>query len=325
MSSVEVRQLSPALVQEISAAADRLAATAAAGEPIIQAACAAACIEPALAGECRPAEDGRGLLVLRGLAVDDVDIGQTPPHWSHAAGESPTRWDTTVLLLASILGRAFGWEGQQGGRLVHDIVPSWGHESEQTGASSAATLTTHTEDAFHPDRAHLLVLACMRNRDGIGTSVASVRDAQLEPGDLETLRRPTVPILPDDAYAEAQARAADAPAVPTLWDSERGLGLRYDPAYTPLDAADPEYRAAYGRLTEELERVNLRVALGPGDVLVIDNDAVVHGREAFQARYDGTDRWLKRASVHVAGRQRPAAERAEHGYGQRIVDPHTEG
>jgi hypothetical protein len=49
---------------------------------------------------------------------------------------------------------------------------------------------------------------------------------------------------------------------------------------------------------------------------------VVHGREPFQARYDGTDRWLKRVNVRVPGRPRPAQETDEHGYGQQTVDPY---
>ncbi|MBJ7505663.1 MAG: TauD/TfdA family dioxygenase, partial [Ilumatobacteraceae bacterium] len=32
-------------------------------------------------------------------------------------------------------------------------------------------------------------------------------------------------------------------------------------------------------------------------ILVIDNHRAVHGRTSFTPRYDGTDRWLKRALV----------------------------
>ena len=39
------------------------------------------------------------------------------------------------------------------------------------------------------------------------------------------------------------------------------------------------------------------VVLEPGDLLVIDNDVVVHGRSPFSARFDGTDRWLQRTFV----------------------------
>ncbi|NBT21304.1 MAG: hypothetical protein EBT17_04190, partial [Actinobacteria bacterium] len=43
--------------------------------------------------------------------------------------------------------------------------------------------------------------------------------------------------------------------------------------------------------------VTQTVVLGDGDLLVIDNDRAVHGRTPFVPRYDGTDRWLKRALV----------------------------
>jgi len=272
---------------------------------------------------CGPVGDG-GAVVLRGLPAADMSLAPTPPSWSKAPREGTAEWDATLLLLASAIGDVFGWEGQQDGRLVHDIVPSKGHEQEQTGASSTVTLTAHTEDAFHPGRANLLLLACLRNDDAVPTRLSSVRHTQLSAADRALLERPTLPILPDDAYSEADGQAAAAPPeVATLWDGDGGLRIRYDPAYTPLEQADPAYRAAYDRLTAELDRVAVDVTLGAGDVLVIDNDMAVHGRQPFQARYDGTDRWLKRVSVWQPDTERPAAEGAEHGYGQRLIDPHA--
>ena len=50
-------------------------------------------------------------------------------------------------------------------------------------------------------------------------------------------------------------------------------------------------------LSETLAKVEQDVLLAPGDVLFIDNYRAVHGRRPFTARYDGTDRWLKRISV----------------------------
>ena len=265
---------------------------------------------------CRPVDTDDGLFVLRGLTVDDTDIGPTPESWA-TAGDSAAVWDVLLLLLATTMGQPIAWEGQQDGRFVHNIVPSPGHEQEQTGASSTVLLSPHTEDAFHPERAHLLMLGCLRNHDAVATTAASIRKVRLSDDDIALLSRPELPILPDDAYAEAQAFAGAPPNVPALWESEGGPTLRYDPAYTPLDRATPEYRAAYDRLTAELERVSVAVSLEPGDVLVVDNDLVVHGRVPFKARYDGTDRWLKRASVRVPGRRtRPPAEADEHGYGQ---------
>ncbi|KOV84203.1 hypothetical protein ADL01_08735 [Streptomyces sp. NRRL WC-3618] len=42
------------------------------------------------------------------------------------------------------------------------------------------------------------------------------------------------------------------------------------------------------------------VPLEPGMRCFIDNYRAVHGRASFQARYDGTDRWLKRVSIPPA-------------------------
>ncbi|MER8046738.1 TauD/TfdA family dioxygenase [Streptomyces sp. NPDC094032] len=288
----------------------------------------------ALPGECgalsdgvrrclRPVDTADGLFVLRGLRLGDAEVGPTPGHWS-TAGDAGALWDVVLLLVSAVMGTPIAWDGQQDGRFVHNIVPSPGHESEQTGASSTVLLTPHTEDAFHPGRAHLLLLCCMRNHDAIATTAASVRRTELADEDVALLKRPVVPILPDDAYEQAQRFAGRPAPVPTLFEGGDGLSLRFDPAYTPLEEADTGWREAYRRLEDELSRVSVAVSLEPGDVLVVDNDLVVHGRVPFKARYDGTDRWLKRASVRVENRPtRPAAETGEHGYGQAALTAWT--
>lgn len=54
---------------------------------------------------------------------------------------------------------------------------------------------------------------------------------------------------------------------------------------------------ALDRLMAGLESVQQDMVIGPGTLLVLDNYLAVHGRRAFHARYDGTDRWLKRLTV----------------------------
>ncbi|MFE5969627.1 TauD/TfdA family dioxygenase [Streptomyces sp. NPDC056463] len=322
-----VRELGPAAIDELTRAAqkilDEFGSSATRPELLERVAETAAGLSETIRHHCRPVDTEDGLFVLRGLPLDDSEIGPSPLSWA-TAGDSGAVWDVQLLLLATVMGNPIAWAGQQDGRFVHNIVPSPGHEQEQTGASSTVLLSPHTEDAFHPGRAHLLMLGCMRNHDKIATTAASIRKVELAPSDLALLSGPELPILPDDAYTEAQGFDGAPPKVPTVWESEDGLTLRFDPAYTPLDDAAPEHRAAYGRLEEELARVSVAVSLEPGDVLVVDNDLVVHGRVPFQARYDGTDRWLKRASVRVPGRRtRPAAEADEHGYGQAAIQAYA--
>jgi L-asparagine oxygenase len=266
-----------------------------------------------------------GAFVLNGLLVDDLRIGTTPSHWSKACHERTVDWDIVMLLLASVMGRAFGWEGQQNGKLVHNIVPSPGQEKEQTGASSSILLSPHNEDAFHPKRAHLLILGCLRNPDRVATHAASVRRVDLDDTDRRLLAQPTLPIFPDASYSCVQEGDNEASKVAALWQRSDGVCVRFDPAYTPLEQANEPYRTAYHHLNLGLQRVSTSVRLNPGELLVLDNDVVVHGREPFKARYDGTDRWLKRVNVRVPTRLRPPQESREEGYGQQTIDPYHHG
>lgn len=277
---------------------------------------------------CEMERGGLGFRVISGFVLDDHAIGQTPAQWKDADAHRNADWDILMLLLANVFGKPFGWSGQQEGRLVNNIVPSRGHEREQTGASSTVLFEPHTEDAFHPGRCHYLLLGGMRNHDDIGTTLSSVREVDLEPAEFVELASATVPILPDASYEANPAAGAlsvgaksGAPVVPTLWVGEDGLCLRYDPAYTPLEEASERYRRAYASLSTELSRNARTVSLRAGEVLVIDNDVIVHGRVPFTPRYDGTDRWLKRINVRAPDRDRPAAEAYEDGYGEDVVDP----
>src|SRR5690606_25904647 len=252
-----------------------------------------------------------------------ADPGPTPPHWRGPQSAEADAIDLALALATSALGRLYGGAHQQDGRLVHNILPIPGHEDEQVGASSATLLTRHTEDAFHPLRPHLLVLAVMRNPHGAGSPASSVRQAAGAAEDRARLSRPLVTITPDDSYAPPEGAASwrevEGPRPPVLWAADDGLCLRYDPAYSVLPD-DPGFLGSYDALEKALQDCEEEVPLGPGDVILIDNDVAAHGRRPFRARYDGTDRWLKRAIIGL-DRPRPAAEAAEPGYGQRTVEP----
>jgi L-asparagine oxygenase len=269
----------------------------------------------------QPPTTTSGVVVIEGLSVDDRALGPTPSHWSQTP---PSVLDIRALLLARCAGEPFGWSGQQAGRLVNNILPSPGQEHEQTGASSAVLLEPHTEDAFHPERANLLMLQAMRNPDGVGTTVSSATEALagLDQTIRESVRRQlvqaVVPIMPDSSYGYSRLTGTPARPIPTLKNVNGQDYLRFDPAYTPLDAADAEYLHAYERLSQELARVCVTATLQPGELILIDNDIVVHGRVPFAARYDGTDRWLKRVNIRLPERHR---DERELGYGQQVVRP----
>ncbi|MEU3451903.1 TauD/TfdA family dioxygenase [Streptomyces thermolilacinus] len=261
-----------------------------------------------------------GVRTIPGLLDDFTGLEPTPERWGLPQAGLTRTLDVALTIVAFALGEPFAWAGQQAGRLVHDIVPTQGLEDKQVGASSLTALEWHTEDSFHPERAQVLMLYCVRNPDGVGSRVSSIRGTGLSGERLDLLRRPEVVILPDDSYPStwredgADGRPADA--VRTVWDADDGPCVRYDPPYSRFLTADPAFHDAYRELGDALERNSVTVGVGTGDILLIDNDLAVHGRAPFRPRYDGTDRWLKRLQLRLP-RARPASEDRESGYGQR--------
>jgi alpha-ketoglutarate-dependent taurine dioxygenase len=64
-----------------------------------------------------------------------------------------------------------------------------------------------------------------------------------------------------------------------------------------MSGVTPRAQAALDALHRAVKLSTKQVVLEAGDLLVVDNERAVHGRTPFVPRYDGTDRWLKRALV----------------------------
>jgi L-asparagine oxygenase len=253
---------------------------------------------------------------LRGPVVDDVALGPTPAHWAHS---DPQRLDepmSYLVLVSALLGDAFGWAVEQDGRIVQDLLPIEGDEDRQISSSSRAELVWHTDEAFHPMSCDYVLLSCLRNPDGVATSVSVPDLTRLDPRSREVLFEPRFVImaepshLPDllDGGASEDRRAhddarqrelaeIDHTRLPLLHADPADPYLRWDGAFTDVDRLDPEARRAYHELAELIEGGRRDVVLEPGDVLVIDNQRCTHARAPFTARYDGTDRWLRRIYV----------------------------
>lgn len=234
------------------------------------------------------------LLVRRPPLTEPV--GPTPPHWSADRVPTPAH-DLWLALLAETVGRAVCWSSLQAGRLVADVLPVRGDELAQTGAGSAAELDFHVEDAFDADRCDHLLLLALRNPDRVPTTVAAVRPEDLPPEDIEVLGQPRFVIRPDPEHLRGpRPRHVPAPKpTPVLSIHRDQPRLRLDPAYTA--ALDPAAGAALARLGTTVERQLVDVVIAPSDVLVVDNRRAVHGRRAFRARFDGTDRWLRKMTT----------------------------
>jgi Fe(II)/alpha-ketoglutarate-dependent arginine beta-hydroxylase len=259
-----------------------------------------------------------GLCKIGGYPIDGQRLGATPRHWKYRediVSSLPER--IYQFLCASLLGDPFGWSTQQSGRITHDVFPIAEYEYEQLGFSSKETLTWHTEDAFHAYRPDYLALLCLRNPDHIGTFCGRPDYEVLSNEQLEYLFGQNYTIRPDNSHLsvnncltesspaadveyksfEAIERMRQTPEkVSVLFGSRNAPFLRIDP-YFMEPAEDPRAQDALDALIGSIDANYAEYPLHQGDILFINNLRVVHGRKSFTARYDGTDRWLKRVLV----------------------------
>jgi L-asparagine oxygenase len=238
-------------------------------------------------------DSSSGFFLVRGMPVGDL-----PPTPSVHSGTVLVDHPTTgsLLLVAELLGALIGYAEEKKGDLVHEVHPVRGEEKRIENSGSVA-FDFHTENVHHPLRPDFLGLLCLRqDHAGVAaTRVASVREAapHLTPAQIEVLRRPEFRSFYPTSFTRGSTgeRPMCAPH-PVLFGPDDRLFLRYNSHNT--QAGDDEGRAALRALAEALEKVSHDIVLAPGELVVVDNHIAAHGRSAFVARYDGSDRWLRR-------------------------------
>jgi len=266
--------------------------------------------------EFRLREPAGAICRIAGYPIDDRGIGPTPSHWKERQEHClPLKEEILLVLLGSLLGDVIAWSTQQDGAVVHDIAPIKGHQHEQLGSGSAEELAWHTEDAFHPYRGDYLGMMCLRNPDRVPTTLAALDVSELDRETLARLFEPHYTIRPDKShlrqnrvapvagevnvetsYDHIEEMDAKPGKIAVLFGSPEAPYCRLDPYF--MDPPEmPEARQALNRLFELVSSRLRDVVLEAGEFCFIDNFRAVHGRRSFAARFDGTDRWLKRINI----------------------------
>jgi len=245
-----------------------------------------------------------GALLLR-----DVPTGAVPA--TPATPTTPTgkdlRSEQVLLAVARILGEPVGYLPEHGGSIVQNLVPTKADVGRQTSTSSGVDLAFHTETAFHPHGPRYLLLLCLRGDPGAATTLASIDDLLpgLRPETVDVLRQPLFRTAVDESFG-GEPGVPYGPARPVLGGTPEQPWLCWDEELTT--GTTPEAQAAHEELIAVVAQRRREVVLADGDLLIVDNRRCVHGRRPFQARFDGTDRWLQRSFV-VASLAPSVAER----------------
>lgn len=232
--------------------------------------------------------------VLRGYFVSP----KAPPATPLSKDKVPTtrKIDDMVISLANSYGWPIAYAQEQSGRLIHNLFPIKSSETEQISSSSKVELQLHTETAFHPYLPDYVVLYCVRGDPAAATTYAVLEDilSYLDMSVVNVLRQKRFTTSVDLSF-RTKGEPDQLVFTEIISSTDRGPRLKYDNQL--MRGIDVEAQRAVEKLSDAIVKSTRSVVLEAGDALVINNHDTVHGRTPFTPRYDGTDRWLKRALV----------------------------
>ncbi len=236
------------------------------------------------------------VLLLHGFPIRDEDLPATPTVAESVATHA-TPSASMLAMTNAQLGELVAFRAEKSGALIQDVVPVPHREQDQSNAGSVL-LQMHVENAFHPHRPDMVALLCLRgDRDGRGAlTVASIRNALplLSPKARKVLATRSFVTEPPPSFGTGAALASDHAVLDGDFDDP---DLQVD--FFSTKPLDEMAAAAMNELAEALQAVTQQVELRSGDMAILDNRLTVHGRTAFSPYYDGRDRWLQRAFVHL--------------------------
>ncbi len=232
-------------------------------------------------------------LIVRGLPVDE-EPGPTPGQPSRRDSPPPRAHALTAAVVRR-LGYELAYSAEKGGAVVQDVYPTREGATSQSNASWQVDLQLHTENAFHPVRPDFIVLYCVRAPQDPPPSTNLVLLDEVLPKltdhEVALLREPRYTVRVVESF-RINGEPDMAVPISVLGGTNRRPTVRWHESLTALDEAA---RRAALVFAEEAAKATLHVRLGPGDLLAFANDRCLHGRDKFDARCDGMDRWLLRA------------------------------
>ncbi|WP_344933269.1 TauD/TfdA family dioxygenase [Sphaerisporangium flaviroseum] len=237
-----------------------------------------------------------GSLLVRGMPVEENLLPATPTV-DGSVQLSLSGPATVLMLVACALGDPIAFRAEKSGALVQDVVPVPGKEEFQGNAGSVM-LSFHNENAFHEHRPDYVMLLCLRPDHDRVAGLRTACSREVLPLLTDETRRTL--FLPEFVTEAPPSFGANRDATfphGVLSGAPEDPDMRVDlSATTPLT---PRAKAALAELGEVFDKTAQNVRLVTGDLAIVDNRVTVHGRTAFQPRYDGHDRWLQRTFVAV--------------------------
>jgi len=237
-----------------------------------------------------------GFLLIKTIPTTDIESKKTPESNSFKIGEK-TLLAKIQSIIISAIGDMIAYEAECYGCLFQDIIPIKTMANVQTSVGSNAELEIHTEQAFSNLRPDILSLGCLRGDKNAYTYILPVKKiiANLNDEEVKMLYKPLWKTgidlsfkLNGNEFIEGDIRGPlsilnGSYSDPQLiFDQDLMFGITEDANNMIKKIVDIYYNH------------RIKYNLQPGDIIILDNNRVVHGRSPFVPNYDGNDRFLVR-------------------------------
>jgi len=228
--------------------------------------------------------------------ISGIDIGEIPPTPT-VRGFNLTLDKPRKILLeaASNYGFPISFTQEQNGVLIQNVYPVPNLATQQISSSSKVELGLHTETAFHHYKPTVVLLLCLRGDPNAVTTYATIDKIieHVSHESIDTLTHPWFTTSIDDSFRMNGESDMEIPCSILRKATEtESYEICYDQAL--MKGVNEQANHALEELKQAINKSIEQIVLSAGDLLVIDNTRAIHGRLPFQARYDGTDRWLQR-------------------------------
>ena len=235
--------------------------------------------------------------------IQGIDVGNVPPTPDTTSFDTPHLEGIREQLIARASEHGLtpiSYLQEQQGKLIQNILPIKKTETQQISTSSNVELGLHTELAFHPYRPSAVFLLCLRGDNTAVTTYAYIDDIakHMKTESLSTLTRLWYITTLDDSFRTGGEEDMEL-YCSILREVNDGVA-RNSPLYeinfdeVLMRGINEQAIDAIGELKDTIRLCVRHIVLKAGDLLMLNNKTTIHGRRPFEARYDGTDRWVQR-------------------------------
>jgi L-asparagine oxygenase len=201
--------------------------------------------------------------------------------------------DFAFDVAVSLGGQVAGYRGERTGALLQSVVPLASDAQLPINSGSRVQFSLHTENAHHPYPPTVLALHCLRDDPSCLTILADCEAgfATLSAEHRALLTSRDFLTAPGASFRRSNTAASSSP--------HAIKGQRFGRTSFKFNAHNTvglggAAQAAFDAFLAAIRDCAVHVCLAEGQTALINNLVVAHGRSAFEPRFDGSDRWLRR-------------------------------